>query len=177
VHVWFGLASISQGVDVLAAIEREDLCFVDVLPTLSESDAFEKKLFPFSPVDNPERSIQTIDVGDGTLFIDDLNEFVGHKTDQCVAWMHFIRSSCHDATLFLVAHSDGAEEDAKIANYLESIADVVLIVEPLRTGFSKDVHGHLKILRKDASGFAIDSTALHFNRGLTNVKFFAPGTL
>ena len=72
---------------------------------------------------------------------------------------------------------DAEEIEAKLMSEISHQADLLLVVRPLSTGYSKDIHGRISILHQNntIAGAHPLPELLHFVVNENGVKVFVPG--
>lgn len=117
------------------------------------------------------------------VIIDDTNVLLwaGFSHNDVIALLHNIRVLIESVqgTLVTVVHADeeGNDDDESdsFVRTMLSRADIVLMVEPLQSGQSRDVHGQLSIINGPKQRGLVEAQALHYRLMDNNCTFFAKG--
>ena|SRR3990167_3989191 len=71
---------------------------------------------------------------------------------------------------------DGEDVELKLQTEIKFVADTVIKVEPLDTGYSKDIHGKLSVSSGSRTKQNHTHEFLHFQVHENGVKTFVPGS-
>jgi hypothetical protein len=117
------------------------------------------------------------------LIIDDVNVLLwgGFAASDVLLLLHNIRvlTESVQGTLVSVVHADEEGNDDEVSDsFVRSVlsrADLVLMVEALPSGLSRDVHGQLSIINGPKQRGFVEAQALHYRLMDNNCTFFAKG--
>lgn len=117
------------------------------------------------------------------IIIDDVNVFVwgGFPVSEALSLLHNIRvlAESVQGTLVSVLHADEeGNDDVESDSFVRTVlsrADIVLMVEALQSGQSRDVHGQLSIINGPKQRGFVEAQALHYRLMDNNCTFFAKG--
>lgn len=117
------------------------------------------------------------------VIIDDVNVLVwgGFPVSEVLSLLHNIRVlvESFNGTLVSVLHADEeGNDDEESDSFVRSVlsrADIVLMVEGLQSGHSRDVHGQLSIINGPKQRGVVEAQALHYRLMDNNCTFFAKG--
>ncbi|KAI9287267.1 hypothetical protein BC943DRAFT_208035 [Umbelopsis sp. AD052] len=117
------------------------------------------------------------------VIIDDANVLLwaGFSHNDVLSLLHNIRVLIESVqgTLVTVVHADEEgnydDESDSFVRTMLSRADIVLMVEPLQSGQSRDVHGQLSIINGPKQRGLVEAQALHYRLMDNNCTFFAKG--
>ncbi|NXI53248.1 ELP6 protein, partial [Chloroceryle aenea] len=203
--LWSIVFSSLQGVSLTAAKERGQLVFLEGLKScldllfgeeeepsgqpsplqfLSESSSDLKSLFDFvrtSLTPTEDDSWKGV-----VLLVDDLSVLLslGATPVAVLDFIHYCRvlvCSQLKGNVVVLAHGDEDSEDEEsevVVNSLCHHSDLILWVEGLATGFCKDVHGQIKIIKRvslELTGEQDHVQIYQYKIQDKNVTFFAPG--
>ncbi|NXP81573.1 ELP6 protein, partial [Ramphastos sulfuratus] len=200
----YSIVAQKLGVNLTAAKERGQLVFLEGLKScldlwfgeeeqsgelsplqfLSESTSDLKALFDFvrtslTPADG--------DTWQGPmLLVDDLSVLLslGATPVAVLDFIHYCRVTvCSQlkGNIVVLVHSEQDSEDEEnklVGNSLSHHSDLILWVEGLATGFCKDVHGQIKIIKRvslELRGEQDRVQIYQYKIQDKNVTFFAPG--
>ncbi|XP_038052176.1 elongator complex protein 6-like [Patiria miniata] len=119
------------------------------------------------------------------LIIDDLSVLIslGLSVQQVMQFVHYCQASQPETTVVCLVHHDADVDDecnAALITQLRHRAHCLLQVQGLGSGYSKDVHGQLKIVKRDPSGTSANRNqpdkTLQYKILDKSVTFFAVGT-
>lgn len=123
------------------------------------------------------RGGDTVDVDQALLLVDDLFEAVDFNLTRLHSFLRKRQSTGLGLCALWRPHaaaSDAEERHATAVVY--SMADVILEVQPLENGYSRDVHGTVTIRERDSSGMVERRHGPWlFKRTEFTVKFYSPG--
>ncbi|XP_022083371.1 elongator complex protein 6-like [Acanthaster planci] len=123
--------------------------------------------------------------GSRLLLIDDLSVLIslGLSVQQVMQFVHYCQASQPETTIICLVHHDTDVDDecnAALITQLRHRAHCVLQVQGLDSGYSRDVHGQLKISKRDPTGTTPNRNqpdiTLQYKILDKSVTFFAVGT-
>ncbi|XP_033640438.1 elongator complex protein 6-like isoform X1 [Asterias rubens] len=123
--------------------------------------------------------------GSRLILIDDLSVLIslGLTVQQVMQFIHYCQTSQPDATIVCLVHSDADVEDdinLSLITHLRHQCHCFLQVQGLGSGFSKDIHGQLTIIKRDPDGTRPNRNqpdrTLQYKILDKSVTFFAVGT-
>lgn len=175
-----GLTKIGDALLLLESLSEKPTCDWSLVPGASLRPLYDAVVSEMESFDSSRNnSLRRL------LLIDDLSLLLslGNTTRDVAAFVLHLRRrfDSHPVTVVFLFHGDLEEEDEdrmSLTKLLEHQVDVCVQVRGLPTGFCRDVHGRISIIKKSVSNEDVEhksSVERHFKISDKNVVLFAPG--